>query len=233
MDRFGRVPVIAVGFVVGVDRLLARRARDAHRLDRRRDRGLRAGGRGGRRRAARAHRGRRHVPARAPRARDLVRPLRLRLRRDPRAGSSSGRSSPARSSTPDALTRAVARRGGPRARRARDRLCRPAGPEEDRRAIGTHAERAAADRRRAAERDPPPARRHPGDARGGRELRRDGLGDEPHRATSSSSTTTTRSRTSSRSSARTSSACTRSCSSSAPLIDRIGRGAVALRRASS
>ena len=35
--------------------------------------------------AARPHRGRRHVPAGAPRARHLVRPLRLRLRRDPRA----------------------------------------------------------------------------------------------------------------------------------------------------
>ena len=31
MDRFGRVPVIAVGFVIAVARLLARRARDANR----------------------------------------------------------------------------------------------------------------------------------------------------------------------------------------------------------
>ena len=61
------------------------RARHAHELDRRRRRRLRPHRIVERERAARPHGRRRHVPAAAARARHLVRAVRLRLRRDPRA----------------------------------------------------------------------------------------------------------------------------------------------------
>ena len=116
--------------------LRAYRARDAHHVDHRRHRRLRAHGLVERNGAARPDCGRRHVPAAAARARDLVRPLRLRLRRDP---------------GPDRLQPAVRRQAargervdGSLARRrrdqhglGRDRLPCPPGHEEDRRAHHT------------------------------------------------------------------------------------------------
>ena len=162
-----------------VDRLLARRARNAHGLNRRRDRRHGAHGRGGRRCAARAHRRRRHVSAGATGARDRVRALRVCLRGDPRSG---GVRSP--------LRRQGARAGGahapwlvagrPGARRLRDQPLHPPRPEADRRAA-RRARRHAAGERRATERDPAPARRRAGDDRRAREPGRDGLDDEPHR----------------------------------------------------
>ena len=86
MDRFGRRPVIAGGYLLAAARLLADRARDEHRLDAARDPRLRADRRGERDRAADPHGGGRHVPAGAPRPRDLVRAVRRRVRRDPRPG---------------------------------------------------------------------------------------------------------------------------------------------------
>ena len=135
MDRFGRVPVLAVGFVIGAlgGCLAAPRQRDRDRLPglprarprrhRERDRAPRPGGRGG------------HVPARAARARHRARARRRGLRRHPRAGGLQP--APLRPRPRRRLARApLARRLRLHARRPRPRPLRQAGPEADRRDHG-------------------------------------------------------------------------------------------------
>ena len=131
MDRYGRIPVLAGGCVAGIAGCLttalgceldsAALVIPGFALV-----GDRAGDD-----PARPRRRRRHVPARAPRPRDLVRPLRRALRR---------RARPAR--LPAALRREGARHGRARravdrrrrdhGRRARARPLRPARPAHDR-----------------------------------------------------------------------------------------------------
>ena len=99
MDRVGRVPVLALGFIVGSAgcglAALGSAAESAPPVlggpdvRRRRER----------HRAARAHRGRRHVPARASRARHRAGALRLGVRRDPRPARVQPAAARARRST--------------------------------------------------------------------------------------------------------------------------------------
>ena len=110
MDRVGRIPVLATGYVTGAVGcgLAALGSATESRAGRARRPGLR--GRRERRRAAGAYRRRRHVPAGAARARHRARAVRRGLRRDPRAGR-----------VQPAAGRARARRRGARAAVARGR----------------------------------------------------------------------------------------------------------------
>ena len=85
MDRFGRVPVLAAGYLTGAAGCGLAALGSASELAPAVLGGLDARGRGERRGAPVTHRGRRHVPARAARPRDRARPLRRGVRRDPRA----------------------------------------------------------------------------------------------------------------------------------------------------
>ena len=133
----------------GHGRLRPDRAGDQRRLLGAADPGLPAHRRRERHRAADPHRGGRHVPARAPRARDLVRAVRLGVRRDPRAGGvrAAVRGPRARRGRAD---RAVA--GGRRDQPLRigARAAGAAGPEADRRADRRRANGRAGRRRRCA-----------------------------------------------------------------------------------
>ena len=108
MDRVGRVPMLAARLRRGRARRRAGRGRQ-----RRGARAARAarparGGRGERHGAAGPHRGGRHVPAGAARARHRARALRRRLRGDPRPGGvqpAAGRPRPRRRRAGRALAR--------------------------------------------------------------------------------------------------------------------------------
>ena len=121
--------------------------------------------------------GRRDVPARAPRARHVVRALRRGLRRAlgaarlrPALRASRRRRARAR--------RSLAGRRPVHARRLRDRVVRAPRPEGDLRELPAGRARRLGAGRPAA-RDRAPAWRVGRARRGGRELRRDGLHDEP------------------------------------------------------
>ena len=128
-------------------RLRPHRAGHEPRLDAARDPRLRADRRGERDRAADPHGGRRPLPARAPRPRDLLRAVRLGLRRDPRPGRVRAAVLRPRARRRRAH-RAVARGRGDQPARARARAADPARPEADR---GDHRRprRGRAPRRRA------------------------------------------------------------------------------------
>ena len=164
MDRFGRRPVIAAGFLAAAAgcslTALATNLGSTPLVIT----GFALTGAASGDRAADPHRRGRPVPARAPRARHLLRPLRLGLRRDPRP----------RRVRPDVLRprarggradRAVA--GGRRDQpgRARARRARAPGPAADRRADRRPGPGGRAARRRAAARDAGAAGRAAGDAR--------------------------------------------------------------------
>ena len=99
MDRFGRRPVIAGGYLSAAAGCSLTALATNLGSTPLRDHRLRADRRGERRRPADPHRGGRHVPARAARPRHLLRALRLGVRRDPRPRACSARCSPAASST--------------------------------------------------------------------------------------------------------------------------------------
>ncbi|CAA9478746.1 MAG: hypothetical protein AVDCRST_MAG69-638, partial [uncultured Solirubrobacteraceae bacterium] len=141
---------------------------------------LRADRRRERNRPAHPHRRGRHVPARATGARDLLRPLRLGVRSDPRARGlrSAVRRPGAGGGRPH---RPLAGRRRHQPRRLRPRPARVSRSPAHRRAARQLTTRVRADGGRAAGRDPAAPRRAPGDAHRLRELRRDGLGDEPER----------------------------------------------------
>ena len=174
MDRFGRVPVL-------VDRL---RSRDRGRHPGRCGRRVRPGRPGARRTrvrrrrerdgAPRAHRRGRHVSAEPSRARDLVRPLRRRLRRHPRPNRlqpAPRRQGPRRRRARAPLARRI-RVHGPRPRARRLRTARP---EQDREnARRSRARRRACGEARRVRRHPPPAGRPPVHGRRHGELFDDG-----------------------------------------------------------
>ena len=143
----------------GHGRMRADRAGHERRLDPCADPRLPAHRRGERDRAADPHRGRRHVPARASRARDLVRAVRLGVRRDPRPGGVRAAVLGPRAGGVGAHG-AVAGRGRDQRARARARAARTARSEADRGAAGRRRRRAGG-ARRAAARDPRPPRRAP------------------------------------------------------------------------
>ena len=182
MDRVGRKPVIAGGLRPRGGGLRAHRAGHRRGLDAARDPRLRADGRGERDRAAHPHRGGRHVPARAPGPRHLLRALRLRLRRDPRPGG---------------VRAAVRRRATWRPTRSRSPWLAAGGislvalglvllvrPDPQRIAEAIAGERPDARPRpggAACARSSLRPGVRPGDADGARQLRRDGVRDEPER----------------------------------------------------
>ena len=177
-DRVGRMPVIRDGLRLRHGRAGDHRARllvELRRAGRPRARVLR---RGAGDRDALACRRRRDVPARAARPRDVVRALRRRRGRRLRPADLRPAVRRPRSdarATRVAVARLVAVRAGRLPRHAA-RAARSEGALEGVRDVA-RAERAAG----ASPRDPAPARRADGDARGRRELRGDGRRDEPRR----------------------------------------------------
>ena len=178
MDRVGRVPVLAAGFAIGAVGGRGRRHRLGDRERRARVHGLRPDRDRERHGAARAHGGRRHVPARAARARHRAGAVRRRVRRDPRAGGVQPAA--ARQAARRRRARAAVARGlGLHGRGARARADGAARPAPDRR-HPPHGRAAAVDRGAAAP-DRPPAGRDPGAAGRSGELRRDGRRDDADR----------------------------------------------------
>ena len=176
MDRYGRMPIIRLGFLAGIVGLLRHGGRLRARHVDARAAGPRARRRLRRRRPAVAGGRGRDVPARAPGARDVLRPLRLGHRRRARARSSSARCSPARHLTADELVVPWLAAGAFLVAGLVIAFFVRPDPSTIAKQHGD-----SDGRRLAARGDPPPPGRPARPARRGGQLRRDGVGDEPLR----------------------------------------------------
>ena len=183
MDRIGRKPVVAGGYVLRRVRVLADRTGDELDSTVLVIAGFALTGfANGTALQIRTAAGDMYPPERR-RAGDLVRAVRVGVRRDPRAGGVRAVVLRSRGRRRD-VDGAVAGRRRDQPDRARAGHARPAGSEGHRRAdrgrVGRRRRRAAG-ARRATARDPAPPRRAARDARRAGQLRRDGLSDEPLR----------------------------------------------------
>ena len=194
------MPVIRTGFVLGIAGPAITALGCSVELRRARLPRARALRRGAGDRAALARGRGRDVPARAPRARDVVRALRRRLGRRSSGRSSSGRSSPGRALTPHELVVPwlAAGRSSPLAGLSSRSACGPTRRSSPRRSRRRSRRERAAGAARARSCAGPASRRRWSRAVG--ELRGDGRRDEPRRLRRRRPPTT-RTATSSRSSA--------------------------------